>query len=351
MLDFTSALYLGLAHDHASLRPWKALTAGKPAALHTLPGTPSLAAELAALMGCEAASLGPSTLHLFFDLFETWPAGRATIYADAELYETAWWGVGRAAARHVPVRRFRHYDADSLSSLIRRDACLGRRPVVVADGFCPGCGLAAPIAAFLECIRSCGGWLVIDDTQALGVLGRGPSARVPYGLGGGGTMQWLNVRSKQIIVISSLAKAFGAPLAVFGGTRSFVVDFERRSLTRVHCSPASAAAVHAAEQALLFNQHAGDRTRQFLSQLVARLRQKVARAVRLCGGYFPVQSTPGVSAVPAVTLQERLAAAEIATVLQRDRATGQPRVGMLLTAQHSIRDVDRLAAGILAAIQ
>jgi len=33
-LDFTSALYLGIDHDWASLRPWPKLTLGKPAALH-----------------------------------------------------------------------------------------------------------------------------------------------------------------------------------------------------------------------------------------------------------------------------------------------------------------------------
>ena len=32
MLDFTSALYLGLRHGSGSLRPWSALTTGVPAA-------------------------------------------------------------------------------------------------------------------------------------------------------------------------------------------------------------------------------------------------------------------------------------------------------------------------------
>ena len=69
MLDFTSALYLGLRHPLGSSRPWAALSLGRPAALQPPPGAGALARELAALQGCEAATLLPSTLHLFWDLF------------------------------------------------------------------------------------------------------------------------------------------------------------------------------------------------------------------------------------------------------------------------------------------
>ena len=70
MLDFTSALYLGLGHPSASLAPWRALTLGRPAALEEPPGGRGLARDLALLMGGEAGLLYPSTLHLFRDLFQ-----------------------------------------------------------------------------------------------------------------------------------------------------------------------------------------------------------------------------------------------------------------------------------------
>jgi 8-amino-7-oxononanoate synthase len=70
MLDFTSALYLGIRHPSRSLRPWSQFTTGKPAALELAPGAEAITTVLAELQGCERVTLLPSTLHLFFDLFE-----------------------------------------------------------------------------------------------------------------------------------------------------------------------------------------------------------------------------------------------------------------------------------------
>ncbi|WP_433968357.1 hypothetical protein [Tunturiibacter gelidiferens] len=69
MLDFTSAAYLEFEHASWNLPAWPRLTSGKPSALEELPGTAEVESELAALVGCERALLGTSTLHLFWDLF------------------------------------------------------------------------------------------------------------------------------------------------------------------------------------------------------------------------------------------------------------------------------------------
>ena len=45
------------------------MTQGRPAALEEAPGARALAAALAPLQGCQAATLLPSTLHLFWDMF------------------------------------------------------------------------------------------------------------------------------------------------------------------------------------------------------------------------------------------------------------------------------------------
>ena len=65
MLDFTSALYLSMGHASHRLPPWERLTTGRPAALAEPALADSVAAQLAALMGCETAVLAPSTLVLF----------------------------------------------------------------------------------------------------------------------------------------------------------------------------------------------------------------------------------------------------------------------------------------------
>ncbi len=349
MLDFTSSLYLGFDHDTTSLRSWKQFTAGKPAALYSLPGSRSLASDLAVLAGCEAATLLPSTLHAFWDLFGLWPPRRCAIYVDGASYEIGRWGAERAAARGATLSRFRHHDPISLDAALRRDGTAARVPVVMADGFCPCCGNAAPVPEYLDCLRPYKGFLVLDDTQALGILGNDPVAQLPLGRGGGGTMRWFGVRDPHVVLVSSLAKAFGAPLAVVTAAQELVERFERTSETKLHCSPVSAPALHAAEHALAVNSYSGDHLRASLCALIARLRKKLqSSTLRPLGGLFPVQMFAGSRSAPVAYLQRRLAAAEIETLVVRDRIAGAPRLAVILTAKHSARDVDRLASVLLA---
>src|SRR5215472_7092840 len=111
-----------------------------PAAL----ANPRLAFEvargMAALQGCERATLGASTLHLFWDLFAVLGRGEIALFVDSGAYSTGRWGAERAAARGVPVRMFEHHDPGSLTKCLQASRHGGRRPVIVADGFCPGCG-------------------------------------------------------------------------------------------------------------------------------------------------------------------------------------------------------------------
>jgi 8-amino-7-oxononanoate synthase len=178
VLDFTSALYLGLWHPGGSLRPWARLTTGVPAALAEPPGSAAVARDLAALQGCRRGSLAPSTLHLFWDLFGLLADDRSAVFLDEGLYAVGRWGVERASGRGVPAWSFRHHDPGAL--LHRMERVRGRRrPIVVADGFCPACGEPAPIAAYLEIARARDGLLILDDTQALGILGHSPGRADP----------------------------------------------------------------------------------------------------------------------------------------------------------------------------
>jgi hypothetical protein len=259
MLDFTSALYLGLRHASWSLRPWAQLTTGAPAALVAPPGARAVADALAALQGCQRGTLAPSTLHLFWDLFGMLPNHGVAIYISGGTYPIARWGVERAAARGVPVRSFPHHDAAALWRQLQRDASRQLRPVVVADGLCPDCGAPAPVAAYLENVRAFGGLLILDDTQALGVLGSAPKPDAPYGHDGGGSLPWSGVGGPDVLVGSSLAKGFGVPVAVLAGSETMIGRFKATSETRVHCSPPSLAVIHAAEGALEVNRRSRSR--------------------------------------------------------------------------------------------
>jgi 8-amino-7-oxononanoate synthase len=351
VLDFTSALYLGLRHPSGSLRPWSQFTLGVPAALAAPPEAEPVAQQLAALQGCERGVLGPSTFHLFWDLFGMLSCHRVAVYVDAGTYPIARWGVERSAGRGVLVREFAHHDAEAFRRGLRHDGQRNLRPVVLSDGFCPVCGKAAPLAAYLEAVRARGGWMVVDDTQALGIFGRSPAPDAPYGRGGGGMLPRLNLGGPDVLVISSLAKAFGAPVAILSGSKEIVKEFELKSETRMHCSPPSLPAIRAAQQALAVNREFGDDLRLRLASLVHRFRQPAAQAGFLCSGdHFPVQTISLASDTDASNLHRHLLDRGVRTVLHRGHDGRALRLSFLISAQHTPAEID-LATTLLAEVR
>jgi 8-amino-7-oxononanoate synthase len=350
MLDFTSALYLGIRHPSRSLRPWSQFTTGKPAALGVAPGAQAITAALAELQGCERVTLLPSTLHLFFDLFEVLRQEGVRLYIDACAYPMARWGAERAAARGVLLRQIPHYDPVVARHMVEEDSASGLRPVILADGFCPGCGRAAPLPQYLHCVAPDNGYVVLDDTQALGIWGQAPSPLNPYGRGGGGTLRLHNNRSPAVIVGSSLAKGFGVPLATLGGSAKLIRQFIRRSETTTHASPPSIAVLHAAEHALMLNAERGDVIRRHLARLVTRFRGQICRT-RLSGteSLFPVQTLTADPSLDVVRLHQVLAAAGVRTVVVRERAAPGAKLLFVFNALHSIEDVDRAADALNSA--
>jgi 8-amino-7-oxononanoate synthase len=353
MLDFTSALYLGLRHPSAALRPWDCLTLGRPAALGEPSAAAQVAGELARLQGCETAMLLPSTLHLFWDLFGVLSEQRIAILVDAGTYPIARWGVERAAARGIPVECFLHHDSGELARRARHWARQGRRPVIVADGFCPACGQAAPVAAYAAIAAGCGGYLVLDDTQALGILGAAPLAYAPYGTGGGGSLRWHGVRGPHIVVGASLAKGFGVPVAALSGSAGLLAQFHEHSETRVHCSPPSVAVLHAAQHALAVNRTQGDALRRRLAALAARLRLRFADVGLIVpqGPVFPAQSFLSARGLDLVRLYRGLLARGIRLLLTQVCGTPGIRLTALVTARHSNEEIDLAAQAIAAEAQ
>ncbi|RZL87346.1 MAG: pyridoxal phosphate-dependent aminotransferase family protein [Variovorax sp.] len=346
MADFTSALYLGLRHASASLPAWEALTLGVPAVLQEPRGADEVAAGLARLQGLPAATLLPSTLHLFWDLLRLMARdARSALLLDAGAYPILHWAAEGAVAAGAVVHRFAHHDATALAQLARRVADAGLRPIVVCDGFCPGCNRPAPLPAYARIALDCGGSLVLDDTQALGVLGTSPSIVCPYGHGGGGSLRWHDLAGADIVVGASLAKGFGAPLAALAGSEALIARFRRDSETRVHCSPPSAVAIQAARRALDLGARCGEAWRTRLLRLVLRLRQTLAHAGLVPVGRlpFPVQSFvsrqgPGV----APQLLRRLQAGGVRALLTSGCQGLAPRLSFIVTARHTLAQIDRV---------
>jgi 8-amino-7-oxononanoate synthase len=342
VLDFTSALYLGMQHASRALRPWPQLTTGLPVSLAAPALVRKLAQQLAWLQGCESATLAASTLHLAWDVFGMISKDAITIYMDAGVYPIARWGVERAAAAGVPVRKFAPHSVKVLRQCLWRDRFSIRIPVIVTDGLCPECGHVAPLADYLKCVQPRRGYVIVDDTQALGMLGSSPSRAAPYGKGGGGSLKWANLLSPNVLMLSSLAKGFGVPLAVLAGSDEMIRRFEHESETRRHCSPPSFAALAAAEHALAENEENGETLRTHLAHLVRHFHARLRASGFSAGaGLFPMQTLKPVRGVDGRVLHERLLRHGVRTLLQRGRNDDEARISFILNARHQLRDVER----------
>jgi 8-amino-7-oxononanoate synthase len=352
MLDFTSSLYLGLRHPSHLLAPWRSLTTGKPAALGRRPCVATIAGALATLQGCERGTLFPSTLHLFFDLFEELRQEGVRIYVDRRAYPIAVWAVQRIAALGVPVNWFRHFDAEAAQDIVERDAGSKGRPVILTDGYCIGCGRRAPIKQYLDAVIPQRGYVVLDDTQALGIWGERCRAGYPYGAGGGGSLRRGGIQSPHIILGNSLAKGFGVPLAVAAGAGSLVRRLEERGETRSHSSPPSAAVLSAAARALAVNAASGDIRRNRLAALVMLFRGQLQDAgLPLPRSIFPVQALDLRGRADPVWLRQRLAGQGITSVVVTGCDGVSPRLMFILNARHEERDIERCTATLATLIR
>ena len=349
MLDFTSSLYLGFEHPSSDLPAWPQLTLGKPAALEELPGIPRLERELASLAGCEQSVVGHSTLHLFWDLFGILANRDVSIFLDRGAYPIAHWGAERAAISGVRVRTFPPHNVTALRWAL---SSAGRnRPVIVTDGFSPSSGTAAPLADYADLAGSRGGLVVVDDTQALGVFGSSGVGGSPFGKGGGGSLQKFGLTTSGIVVVSSLAKAFGVPIAMLGGSAALVKEFREDSQTRVHCSPPSAAEVGAAFHALKENRRVGDAVRCGLGQRVTYFRRGLkSLGILASRTLFPVQPLRLPHDMNVRAFYEELLEGGIQSILHRNPDNGDVQCSFVLTARHRLIDIDNALESLIHAM-
>jgi len=349
--DFTSSGYLGLLHSSSALVSWDRIALGKPAALADPPGAIETAVMLAALQGCQRATLATSTLHVFWDLFGQFPPEETAVFVDRGAYAIGQWGVERAAARGIPVHSFVHFDPASLARQLASHRT-GRRPIVLADGYCPDCGRPAPVGPYLRSIRRSNGLLILDDTQAVGILGVRTANRSPYGSGGGGSLQWHDIAiadATRVLIVASFAKAFSAPVAALSGARQLIADFEDRSGTRVHCSPPSIPAIRSLNNALSINHRAGDALRSRVLARIERFRNGLfGYGVPIGPGVFPVQSLPAPMGRQPHDFVEALNRRGVSAVVTQGRESAERRVSFLFNARHSTADVDHAVKMIVA---
>ncbi len=210
--------------------------------------------------------------------------------------------------------------------------------MVVVDAYCPRCGRHAPIRELQRIIRPHGGLLLLDDTQGLGVFGELPGPGMRWGNGGGGSLRYQSITSKEdILVISSLAKAFGVPIAVLLGPARLTSAAMNAGLSWTHCSPPAIPLVIAAANALRRNRREGDGLRANLLSLLAPVRKFLAGA----GVESPLFPVLTLRRIDAITAHARLRSAGIETIVN-----SPGRLSFVITARHSPDQVRELLRGL-----
>ncbi|HKR04880.1 MAG TPA: aminotransferase class I/II-fold pyridoxal phosphate-dependent enzyme [Bacteroidia bacterium] len=346
MIDFTSSLYLAMRHNSGELSGWNQLTMGVPAAIYESKQSERLSQHIATMQRLETGVAAPSTLHLYWDLFTFLRKLKIVVFADEKIYPVSKYGIERLIARQIPVYSFRHMDANHLYDLLIKTNLKFKTPVLLTDGFCPQCGKAAPIKDYSAIMKPYKGNIIIDDTQAFGIFGERVNEEV-YGKGGGGILKWQNIMDNQVITIVSLAKAFGAPMAVISGNASFISSFKTESETSVYSSPVSIAHLNAAANAIRINQTSGDQLRNKLFKNVLLLRDDLYQSgIRLSGGIFPVQSITDLSPKQTYDLYKKLSAKKIKTALVKSHITQQPAISIVVRCDHTTEEILSLSDSI-----
>jgi 8-amino-7-oxononanoate synthase len=339
MRDFTSSLYLGMAHPSSRLPGWSALTTGRPAALGRPRLEDAVCRRLARLTGTSAAVLRHSSLHGLADCLEVLAGRSGVVHVDRGLYAIGRWAVERARGRGATIACFDHHDPEALAASLRRHPAR-TRPVVVADGFCVGCGSQLPLADYLEVGRHHAVLLLVDDTQALGILGADPAPAGGLGRGGGGILPSTGVHGDDVVLVSSLAKGFGVPVAAVCGPGALIGRVAVAGGSALHASPPSIVDVLAARAALDQNLSEGDRLRNVLSARISGLRAAArASGLALSGAVFPVQSTPPAPVRHSLRVRDRLLAAGVRAIPTASCPPGATSVTLVVTTDHSARDV------------
>jgi 8-amino-7-oxononanoate synthase len=347
MIDFTSALYLGMKHSSTELNGWEQLTTGVPAILNEPSISLQVSKYVARMQGLEEGIAAPSTLHIYSDLFELLKKKRIVLFIDEKIYPVSKYGIEKLQSNQARVQSFRHFDAAHLNALVKANVSDGVTPVIMSDGWCPLCGKAAPIQKYISSIRQLNGTILIDDTQAFGILGEHQHEKMPYGKGGGGILKWLNIHDDSIVTVTSLAKAFGVPMAVIGGTSAFIAAFKESSRTRIHSSPVSIVHLQAALNAFRANYNKGDLLRNKLWQNICLFKNKInQKTVLTGGGIFPVQNTRCRSSNETIRLYERLKKNKISTVLLSLHNEHIPVISFIIRPDHTPGQIMELVSCI-----
>ena len=111
-----------------------------------------------------------------------------------------------------PVFAFKHRDPDDLARNLKLHLKAGDIPLVMTDGIFPTFGLIAPVPEYLKILEPYEGYLCLDDSHSVGVLG--PNGR--------GTYEHFGVKSDRCFFAGTMSKAFGGHGGFIPAPKAFI---------------------------------------------------------------------------------------------------------------------------------
>ncbi|MGV4876612.1 aminotransferase class I/II-fold pyridoxal phosphate-dependent enzyme [Acetobacter indonesiensis] len=350
LVDFSSNDYLGL-RQHPRLvqcaNEWGQRYGAGSGASRLVTGTNSamqtLEARLATLKGMEAAcilssgwqanaTLVPALARLSVEVTGAPPVVLVDKLIHASLYH------GCAAAGVRPVR-FRHNDVQHLRALLQKEAATPGLKIVLTESVFSMDGDRADMVALSELCREHDAFLCVDEAHATGILGKN----------GKGLADGL-----ADLVIGTFSKALGS-MGAFVASSSAVCRWLVTSGSGYIYSTAPSPMVLGAVEAALDLLPTADMegARQRVAFLAERFRQKMSTA-GLDTGLSSTQIVPIVVGTEqtALYLSHLIENAGFLAVAIRPPTVppGACRLRVVMHAQHTVKQVDKLADAVCTAI-
>ncbi len=232
-----------------------------------------------------------------------------------------------------PVYTFKHRDPEDLAAVLKKSLKAGDVPLVMSDGVFPTFGLIAPAPEFLKALEPYDGYLCLDDSHAVGVLG--PNGR--------GTYEHFGISSDRCLFAGTMSKAFGGHGGFIPASKAFIDHIKATCGAYPGATPSPTPAMAASIKGLEIVQREPERRE--------RLRRNVARAkAGIRGLGFEINDNP----VPIVTWALKSAADmkrvraglfDRGIVVALSTYVGAPAGGVLrasIFSEHTPDQIDRL---------
>lgn len=282
-LAFAGCDYLGLAHHPAVVEAARAelaaggvTTAASRATTGQRPVHARLEHALAELVGTEAALVTADGYLADLAVLQALRDDVSVALLDADAHPSLF-----DAVRVGGARAYDYGPGDLSRAHALLDRFGGEGVAVLTDGTFPMHGRIAACADLLRLLPP-DGWLVVDDSHTLGVLGDG----------GRGTLEVFGLDDPRVVVTASLAKGLGAAGGVIAGSASVIERARHRADAFVGTTalpPAMAAAALAATDVLQREPERVERLHANVAQL-HQLGRRLGRPLR--GSFLPVLPLP-----------------------------------------------------------